>query len=255
MPTSMRYPPSPAVSSSWSAPRASGDARHCRAPAHLARRSCRVLRGNTGSVAARNSRLCKADAPCRAVPRERRAHPSAGKRPDAGRDQDGRRMSPSRPLWSLCPASARSLGHAPVWYRSEVDRAEEAAVNLDGRQHLSHSAGPAAYRTILDWTRRIGRDSLRRLTFGARSGLRVSGVPTSRSLTGIGVAAALLIQMLLAMPAALRMTAEAIQWLQLDATICTAHDNGAATDGDGPIPQVPSRHHGHCQLCLTHALP
>ena len=69
------------------------------------------------------------------------------------------------------------------------------------------------------------------------------------------MAAALLIQMLLAMPSALRMTADASQWLQLDATICTAHENAAATDGDGPIDQAPSRHHGHCQLCLTHALP
>ena len=49
------------------------------------------------------------------------------------------------------------------------------------------------------------------------------------------MAAALLIQMLLAMPAALRMTAEASQWLQLDASICTAHENASATDGDGPI--------------------
>ncbi len=68
------------------------------------------------------------------------------------------------------------------------------------------------------------------------------------------MAAALLIQMLLAVPAALRMTAEAIQWLQLDAAICTAHEDGSPTDGNGPI-QVPFHHHGHCQLCLTHAVP
>ena len=67
---------------------------------------------------------------------------------------------------------------------------------------------------------------------------------------------ALLLQALFAVPLALRMTADAMQWLQLGVSVCaaTTADGPAATD-HRPIHQLPAHNHAQCLICQVHALP
>jgi len=72
----------------------------------------------------------------------------------------------------------------------------------------------------------------------------------------MAAAFALLLQALFAMPLALRMTADAMQWLQLGASICTATtDDGLAANDPRPIHQQPAHNHAQCLICQAHALP
>jgi hypothetical protein len=66
----------------------------------------------------------------------------------------------------------------------------------------------------------------------------------------------LLLQALFAVPLVLRMTADAMQWLQLGASICAATTDGGATANDHrPIHQLPAHNHAQCLICQAHALP
>jgi len=65
----------------------------------------------------------------------------------------------------------------------------------------------------------------------------------------------LLLQACFAMPLALRMTAEAVQWSQIGAIICTATMDGASANDHHPAHQLPAHNHAQCLICQAHALP
>jgi hypothetical protein len=66
----------------------------------------------------------------------------------------------------------------------------------------------------------------------------------------------LLLQALFATLLAVQMTANAMQWLQFGASICTATEDGAAPASDHhPSHQLPTHNHVQCLVCQAHALP
>ena len=94
------------------------------------------------------------------------------------------------------------------------------------------------------------------MSAGITTQLRTASLPISRSLMGTVVAFALLLQALFAMPLALRMTADQMQWLQLGASICATTPDGALTANDHrPIRRFPAHNHAQCLICQAHALP
>lgn len=66
---------------------------------------------------------------------------------------------------------------------------------------------------------------------------------------------ALLLQAVLAMPLALRMMAETMQWSQIGATICTATTDETAANNHRPAHQRPAHNHAQCLICQAHGLP
>lgn len=94
------------------------------------------------------------------------------------------------------------------------------------------------------------------MSAGATTQLRTSSSPVSRSLVSAAAACALLLQALLGMPLALRMTADAAQWLQLSGSICAATtDSDPLANDHRPIRQAPTHDHAQCLICQAHALP
>ena len=93
------------------------------------------------------------------------------------------------------------------------------------------------------------------MSAGATTPLKASS-PVSRRVVGTAAAFALLLQALFAMPLALRMTADAMQWLQLGASICSDTTHGVPAPNDQhPIHQLPTHNHAQCLICQAHALP
>ena len=79
--------------------------------------------------------------------------------------------------------------------------------------------------------------------------------PVLRRLAGAVVGAALLLQALLAVPLAVRMTAEAMQWLDLGLTVCSHAEDGTLAGDSRPSGQPVSHDHAQCQLCQGAMLP
>jgi hypothetical protein len=106
------------------------------------------------------------------------------------------------------------------------------------------------------WSGRRDLARLLSMSAGITTQLRTPSLPISRSLMGAVVAFALLLQALFAMPLALRMTADEMQWLQLGASICATTTDGALTaNGHRPIHRLPAHNHAQCLICQAHALP
>ncbi len=83
----------------------------------------------------------------------------------------------------------------------------------------------------------------------------VRGLPATCRLAGAVVACALLLQALLALPLAVRMAAEAMQWRDLGATVCTHSDDGTQAGDPRPGGQPPVHDHTQCQICQGVVLP
>lgn len=68
---------------------------------------------------------------------------------------------------------------------------------------------------------------------------------------------ALLLQALVAMPLAVRLTADMIPWAQFGGTVCTttAADSEALAHEHGPVHPPLAHHHAQCLICQGHALP
>src|SRR5689334_13159336 len=86
--------------------------------------------------------------------------------------------------------------------------------------------------------------------------LQATSSPASRRLVGTVAAFALLLQTLFAMPVALRMSADTVQWLQFGSSICSATTDGVALASDHrPSHQLPSHKHAQCLICQGQAFP
>lgn len=89
---------------------------------------------------------------------------------------------------------------------------------------------------------------------GVTAQSRDSFWPAARSLAGVAVAMALLLQALFAVPLALRMVAD-LSW-QAETGLCTAATDGTAAAGDHRSDQkLPVHGHAQCLICQAHALP
>ena len=92
----------------------------------------------------------------------------------------------------------------------------------------------------------------------AEAAIRLKSLPSpiSRSVVSTVAASALLLQALFAMPLALRMTADAIHWVQFSGSICAATaDDGPLENDHQPIHQFPTHNHAQCLICQGYALP
>lgn len=105
-------------------------------------------------------------------------------------------------------------------------------------------------------TRRRSPARLPSTSVGTAIRLKASFSPVSRGLVTTVAALALLLQAAFATPLALRMTADALQSLELGASICAATaDGGPAANGHHPLHQLPVHNHAQCLICQAHALP
>ena len=83
-----------------------------------------------------------------------------------------------------------------------------------------------------------------------------SRVPLPRRFVGMATAFALLLQVLVGVPSAFWMAAEAIQLSAVGAAVCThAADDGAVADDQQPVQPKPAHDHAQCLMCQAHALP